>query len=170
MKRLIILLLALLFVTGCGVKKEEVKVTKTDEAVKHNAGKTTDSIKEKTDAGKEEAEINTPSEENRGSGKKNTQEYLNLKSSETSSKVGSNALVTGYIADVVIREKVAYLNFDGKYPKNTFTAVIFPDKFEAFGDLMNFKNKTVEVRGKIGTYGGKPQIILNNKNQIRVIN
>jgi DNA/RNA endonuclease YhcR with UshA esterase domain len=78
--------------------------------------------------------------------------------------------VTGYVADVVIRDKVAYLNFDGKYPKNTFTAVIFPEKYELFGDLKSYKNKTVEVKGKIGTYSGKPQIILNNKNQIRVIN
>jgi DNA/RNA endonuclease YhcR with UshA esterase domain len=169
MKRLIIVLLALLFITGCGVKKEEVKVTKTDETVKQNSGKITDSIKMKTELSKEE-ESSATQEENRGSGKKNPQEYVNLKPSETSSKIGSNALVTGYVADVVIREKVAYLNFDGKYPKNTFTAVIFPEKYELFGDLMSYKNKTVEVKGKIGTYSGKPQIILNNKNQIRVIN
>jgi DNA/RNA endonuclease YhcR with UshA esterase domain len=169
MKRLIIVLLALLFVTGCGVKKEEVKVTKTDETVKQSTGKVTDSIREKTEQNKEE-ESSSTQEENRGSGKKNPQEYVNLKPSEAASKIGSNALVTGYVADVVIREKVAYLNFDGKYPKNTFTAVIFPEKFEVFGDLMSYRNKTVEVKGKIGTYGGKPQIILNNKNQIRIIN
>ena len=169
MNRLIILLLALLFVTGCGKKKEEVIVTKTGETVKQNSVKITDSIKVKTELSKEE-ESTAPPEENRGGGRKNPQEYINLKPSETSSKVGSNALVTGYVADVVIRDKVAYLNFDGKYPKNTFTAVIFPEKYELFGDLKSYKNKTVEVKGKIGTYSGKPQIILNNKNQIRVIN
>jgi hypothetical protein len=168
MKRLIILLLALGFVMGCGKKKEEVTVRKTDESVKENTVKVSDTIKDK--AGKEEEdESKSPPDENRGSGKRNTQEYLNLKTSETASKVGSMAVVTGYVADVVIREKVAYLNFDGGYPKNTFTAVIFPDKYELFGDLMSYKNKTVEVKGKIGQYGGKPQIILNNKNQIRVM-
>lgn len=165
MKRIIIVLLSLLFVIGCGKKKEEVTVTKTDETV--TTGKITDSIKENKD---EEVESKTPPDENKSSGKRNSLEYLNLKTSEAASNVGSNALVTGYVADVVIREKVAYLNFDGKYPKNTFTAVIFPDKFEVFGDLMSYKNKTIEVKGKIGIYGGKPQIILNNKNQIRVIN
>lgn len=170
MKRLIILLLALGFVMGCGKKKEEVTVTKTDAPVNQNKGKTTDSTGVKTETtAEEEEESKSPQDENRGSGNRNSQEYVNLKASETSSKIGSNALVTGYVADVVIREKVAYLNFDGKYPKNTFTAVIFPDKFELFGDLMSYKNKTVEVKGKIGQYSGKPQIILNNKNQIKVL-
>lgn len=169
MKRLIILLLALGFVMGCGKKKEEVTVTKTDAPVNQNKGKTTDSTGVKTETTSEEEEGKSPQDENRGSGNRNTQDYVSLKASETSSKIGSNALVTGYVADVVIREKVAYLNFDGKYPKNTFTAVIFPDKFELFGDLMSYKNKTVEVKGKIGQYSGKPQIILNNKNQIKVL-
>ena len=169
MKRLIILLLALGFVLGCGKKKEEVTVTKTNAPVSQNKGKTTDSIGVKTETTAEEEEGKSPPDENRGSGNRNSQEYVSLKTSETSSKIGSNALVTGYVADVVIREKVAYLNFDGKYPKNTFTAVIFPDKFELFGDLTSYKNKTVEVKGKIGQYSGKPQIILNNKNQIKVL-
>ncbi len=168
MKRLIIILLSLGVVMGCGKKKEDVTVTKTDVAVKQKTGETTDSTEKRIETTKED-EGKSTFEENRGSGNRNTQEYVNLKSSETSSKIGSYALVTGYVADVVIREKVAYLNFDGKYPKNTFTAVIFPDKFEMFGDLTAFKNRTVEVKGKIGQYGGKPQIILNNKNQIKIL-
>jgi DNA/RNA endonuclease YhcR with UshA esterase domain len=170
MKRLIILLLALGFVLGCGKKKEEVIVTKTGETAEQKTGKTADTVKEKIVVSKDaEEEGKSPPDENRGSGNRNTQEYVNIKTSEAASKVGSMAVVTGYVADVTIREKVAYLNFDGKYPKNTFTAVIFPDKYELFGDLMSYKNKTVEVKGKIGQYGGKPQIILNNKNQIRVM-
>jgi hypothetical protein len=169
MKRLLILLLSLGFVMGCGNRKEEVSVTKKNVAVKQNVN--TDSLKEKIENSKEEDGENTNSSvENRSGGNKNSREYLNLKTTETASKIGSNAVVTGYVADVVIREKVAYLNFDSKYPKNTFTAVIFPDKFEVFGDLLNYKNKTIEVKGKIGQYSGKPQIILNNKNQLRVIN
>jgi hypothetical protein len=169
MKRLLIVLLSLGFVMGCGKKKEEVTVTKTNEPVNQSALKNTDSIKEKVEsATEEEEESKPPPDGNKSSGNRN--EYINLKASETADKVGSKAVVTGYVADVVIREKVAYLNFDGKYPRNTFTAVIFPDKFEVFGDLMSYKNKTIEVRGKIGTYSGKPQIILNNKNQIRIVN
>lgn len=166
MKRLIILLFSFILLTACGQKKEEVKITKTDEPKKEAASeerKITTETESTEDVETKEEPVSKP--------EKNTSaQYLNLKSSEAASKKGSNAIVTGYVADVVVREKVAYLNFDNKYPKNTFTAVIFPDKFEVFGNLMDYKNKTVEVKGKIGEYNGKPQIILNNKSQLKVVN
>lgn len=167
MKRILILLFAFSIITGCGQKKEEVKVNKTDEPKKENLTAQKETQKEET---KENAETDATEENNTISGRKNTSQTVNIKSSEAASKIGSNAVVTGYVADVTIREKVAYLNFDGKYPKNTFTAVVFADKFDYFGDLMVYKNKTVEVKGKIGQYSGKPQIILNNKSQIKVLN
>ena len=74
----------------------------------------------------------------------------------------------GYVTDVVIREKVAYLNFDKKYPKNSFSAVIFSEKFSEVGDLNIYKNKNVEVKGIISTYKGKSQIIISSKNQIKL--
>lgn len=167
MKRILILLFSFSIITGCGQKKEEVKVNKTDEPKKENLTAQKETPKEET---KENAETDATEENNTISGRKNTSQTVNIKSSEAASKIGSNAVVTGYVADVTIREKVAYLNFDGKYPKNTFTAVVFADKFDYFGDLMVYKNKTVEVKGKIGQYSGKPQIILNNKSQIKVLN
>lgn len=166
MKRLIILLFSFILLTACGQKKEEVKITTTDEPKKEAAAEE----KEKITETESTEETETPEEPASKPQKKTSQQYITLKSSETAGNKGSYAVVTGYIADVVIREKVAYLNFDNKYPKNTFTAVIFPDKFEVFGNLMDYKNKTVEVKGKIGEYNGKPQIILNNKSQLKVVN
>ena len=142
MKRILILLFSFSLITGCGQKKEEVKVNKTEEPKKENLTAQKETPKE------EPKEEEATEEGNTSSGKKNTSQTVNLKSSETASKIGSNAVVTGYVADVTVREKVAYLNFDGKYPKNTFTAVVFADKFDYFGDLMIYKNKTVEVKGK----------------------
>jgi len=166
MKHLIILLFSFVLLTGCGQKKEEVKVTKTDEPKKEAVGEENKITSETENTGETETKEETVSKPD----KKTSAQYVNLKSSETVGNKGSNAVVTGYVADVVVREKVAYLNFDNKYPKNTFTAVIFPDKFEVFGDLMDYKNKTVEVKGKIGEFNGKPQIILNNKSQLKIIN
>ena len=165
MKHLIILLFSFVLLTGCGQKKEEVKITKTDEPKK-------EAVEEKKITAETENTEETETKEETVSkpDKKTSAQYVNLKSYETAGNKGSNAVVTGYVADVVVREKVAYLNFDNKYPKNTFTAVIFPDKFEVFGDLMDYKNKTVEVKGKIGEFNGKPQIILNNKSQLKIIN
>ncbi|MFA7359447.1 MAG: hypothetical protein WC139_00275 [Candidatus Kapaibacterium sp.] len=165
MKHIIIFLFSFVLLTGCGQKKEEVKITKTDEPIK-------EAVEEKKLTTETESieETETQEETVTKPEKKTSAQYVNLKSSETAGNKGSNAVVTGYVADVVVREKVAYLNFDSKYPKNTFTAVIFPDKFEVFGDLMDYKNKTVEVKGKIGEFNGKPQIILNNKSQLKVVN
>lgn len=166
MRYLIIIIFSFVLLTACGQKKEEVKITKTEEPKKETVvedKKITTETESKEEAETKEEPVSKP--------EKNTSaQYVNLKSTETSGKKGSNAIVTGYVADVVVREKVAYLNFDNKYPKNTFTAVIFPDKFEVFGDLMDYKNKTVEVKGKIGEFNGKPQIILNNKSQLKVVN
>ncbi|MBN8569356.1 MAG: hypothetical protein J0M18_06970 [Ignavibacteria bacterium] len=95
-------------------------------------------------------------------------EAVSLKSKQTAKYIGKNAVVTGYITDVYKNEKVAYLNFDGKFPKNSCAAVIFKDDFGKFGDLNRFKNKNVEVSGIISEYNGKPQIILKSTSQLKV--
>ena len=95
-------------------------------------------------------------------------EAISLKSKQTAKYIGKNAIVSGYIADVYKNEKVAYLNFDGKFPKNSCAAVIFKDDFGKFGDLNRFKNKNVEVSGIISEYNGKPQIILKSTSQLKV--
>jgi len=92
-----------------------------------------------------------------------------LSTGDAKNHVNENAIVRGYVADVVEREKVAYLNFDKKYPKNSFSAVIFDDKFSEVGELNIYKNQNVEIKGTITIYKDKPQIIITSKNQIRLI-
>lgn len=95
-------------------------------------------------------------------------EAVSLKAMQTAKYIGKNAVVTGYIADVYKNEKVAYLNFDAKFPKNSCAAVIFKDDFGKFGNLNRFKNKNVEVSGIISEYNGKPQIILKSTSQLKI--
>ena len=97
-------------------------------------------------------------------------EAVSLKSKQTAKYIGKNAVVTGYIADVYKNEKVAYLNFDAKFPKNSCAAVIFKDDFKKFGDVNRFKNKNIEVSGIISEYNGKPQIILKSTSQVKITN
>lgn len=139
-----------LFIVSCGRKQEEVKVYKN--SAKDTAGNVsgqTDSVNKNTSAAGEN--------------------IIKITSSEANSHINANAVVKGYVADVVIREKVAYLNFDKKYPKNTFSAVIFEGKFSEVGDLSIYKNQNVEVKGIITEYKGKPQIIVSSKNQISIV-
>ncbi|MBV6478888.1 MAG: hypothetical protein HGGPFJEG_01645 [Ignavibacteria bacterium] len=88
---------------------------------------------------------------------------------EAKNHIGDSITVHGYVADVYVSEKVAYLNFDNKFPKNTFTCTIFKKYFTSFGDLTGFKNKNVLVTGKISIYKNKPQMILYFKHQIKIL-
>ncbi|MCE1163947.1 MAG: hypothetical protein LWX07_00935 [Bacteroidetes bacterium] len=167
MRNTIFLLVVVFLLNGCGKKKEEVIVSKKEEP---NTVQKEELRSDDAPVKKETASENQTAGSNLQKQNKSTEEYIKLKSSETSGKIGQNALVTGYVAEVNVREKVAYLNFEKRYPGNIFTAVVFPDKYEQFGDLNRFKGKNVEVRGRIGQYKGKPQIIMNGKEQIKIIN
>jgi len=92
-----------------------------------------------------------------------------ITSKEVKTHVGDSLVIKGFVADIYLSDKVAYLNFENKFPKNIFSCAIFSNKFDEFGDLSRFKNKNVEVNGKILTYKNKPQVILNSKDQIRII-
>ncbi len=67
-------------------------------------------------------------------------------------------------------KKTTYINFGQPYPNSTFTVVIFE------GDLPNFKykpseflkDKNVCITGKVKIYKSKPEIIVNNEEQIKV--
>ena len=79
------------------------------------------------------------------------------------SKVQSTFLTKG-------DKKTTYINFGNPYPNTTFTVVIFE------GDLPNFKNtpseylkdKSVCITGKVKIYKGKPEMIVNKEEQIKV--
>jgi len=67
-------------------------------------------------------------------------------------------------------KKTTYINFGNPYPNTTFTVVIFE------GDLPNFKNtpsvylkdKNVCITGKVKIYKGKPEMIVNKEEQLKV--
>ena len=152
MRYLIFFLFVITFVS-CGKKQGEVEIKKLDDKKTVNVPDTSHKSKQETN------EIKSAG----------NNEIKKISSKETKSNINQNAVVTGYVADVAIREKVAYLNFDYKFPKNTFTGVIFKEKFKVFGDLSIYKNKTVEINGVITEYGKKPQIILNSISQIKIV-
>lgn len=83
--------------------------------------------------------------------------------------IGDSLNVTGFVAEVYLNDKVAYLNMENKFPKNIFSCAVFSSKFDVFGDLSKYKGKNIEVTGKISTYKNKPQIILNSKEQIKFL-
>ena len=99
-------------------------------------------------------------------------ESISLKkitSKEIRHYLGDSLCVSGYVAEVYLSEKVAYLNMENKFPKNIFSCAVFSEKFDVFGDLSAFKGKNIEVTGRVTTFKNKIQIILNSKDQIKII-
>ena len=77
--------------------------------------------------------------------------------------------VTGTVVQVSIRPTVAILDFDKPYPDTPFTAVIFEANIGQFGDLQKLRGRSVEVSGTVTEYRGKPEIILETTNQLKLV-
>ena len=92
-----------------------------------------------------------------------------IPASQAKEFIGSEKAVTGMIVEVNQAEKMVRLNFDKRFPGQTFTAIIFAAKTNLFSDLPKLKGKMVEVRGKIVEYRGRPQIVLVSTNQLQVL-
>ncbi|MHB8337937.1 MAG: hypothetical protein ACYDEE_11030 [Ignavibacteriaceae bacterium] len=86
------------------------------------------------------------------------------------SKKGENETVIGIDSQVYhSRGGKCFLDIDGDYPDNTFTAVIFKSDVKKFKDIDKYEGKEIQVKGKIKEYNGKPEIILKSKSQIEII-
>jgi len=82
---------------------------------------------------------------------------------------GQVMIVTGRVAQVTIRPNANFLNLDKPYPNSPFTIVIFPQQRELFGDLNALRGKSVEIKGQVRSYRDKPEIVLDNTNQLTVL-
>ena len=88
---------------------------------------------------------------------------------EAASHIGETATVEGTATEVkVSRGGTTFVDIDGMYPSQTFTAVIFASDTGAVGDLSSLQGKTVDVTGTIRLYRGKLEIIVKSRAQISV--
>ncbi len=83
--------------------------------------------------------------------------------------INSEAVVVGKVVEVNKAEKLVRLNFEKPFPNQPFTAVIFSNKTNLFPEIEKAKNKTVEVKGMIAEYRGRPEIIITRTNQLRIL-
>ncbi len=83
--------------------------------------------------------------------------------------IGKQVTVTGVVAQVSFRPGLVFLNFDKRYPSNSFTAIVRSSRTNEFEDLAGFKGKTVAVKGKVVDYNGKPEIELRAKSQLKLL-
>ncbi len=83
---------------------------------------------------------------------------------------GQEVTVAGTIVHTYDSGKVTFLNFDDDY-RNTLTIVLFPDSYDAFPQkpARYFKDKQVQVTGKVKMYEGAPEIVIDDPAQIQVV-
>jgi DNA/RNA endonuclease YhcR with UshA esterase domain len=84
--------------------------------------------------------------------------------------VGQTVTVEGTVSNVhtVTRSGVTFIDIDGRFPDNTFAAIIFAKDTSKFPNLDALNGKTVDITGQVRLYHGKPEIILNEATQIKV--
>jgi hypothetical protein len=83
---------------------------------------------------------------------------------------GSQACVRGAVLKVFTSKSgTVFLDFCENYSQCPFTAVIFKSAVKKFENLKEFEGKIVEIEGMIKTYKGKPEIILEQPEQIKIV-
>ncbi|MEA3329037.1 MAG: thermonuclease family protein [Candidatus Omnitrophota bacterium] len=92
---------------------------------------------------------------------------------EAAGHIGEFYTVRGRVTSTFASKKVVFLNF-GRDWHEDFTVAIFKSNLGLFEDkaidpVVFYKNKQIEVTGKIKFYNG-PEIIINHPSQIKVIN
>ena len=86
---------------------------------------------------------------------------------EAAKHVGETATITDRVDGVHQSGKGnIFLNMEGKYPNQAFTAFIPSSSAGQFSQPQQYEGRTVSVSGKITLYHGKPEIIVNSRSQI----
>ena len=89
---------------------------------------------------------------------------------EAGDYVSEVKVVEGRIEEVNSNQRITYLNFEGEYPDNCFTGIVWKNYKQRFPkNLSSYENKTVRIEGLITTYDGNPQIELRDAAQVEIL-
>ena len=96
-----------------------------------------------------------------------------LTAAQAKDHIGETATVCGVVASANYatrsKRQPTFLNLDKAYPDHIFTAVIWQEDRTKFGTPeTELKGKRICVTGKIQEFQGKPEIVLRERNQLKV--
>lgn len=107
-----------------------------------------------------------------GPGRALAEEVPRIPAAEAAHHVGEEAVVCGHVASAAffpsVKGRPTFVNLDRPYPDQTFTVVIWErtrSLFEVPPERL-MDGRSVCVRGRIETYKGKPQIVVDDPDQI----
>ena len=86
---------------------------------------------------------------------------------EAAKHVGELVIVQGKVEQIVLTVNLtSHINFGGLYPNHVFTATILKARQSFFSGVKGYEGKVIQVRGVVRLYRGKPEIVLNDPDQI----
>jgi DNA/RNA endonuclease YhcR with UshA esterase domain len=92
-----------------------------------------------------------------------------IAAADAKAHVGQTLTVEGVVSEVhtAASGRATFIDFGGRYPNNTFTAVIFSRDVTKFSNVDALNGKTVDITGPVRVHNGRPEIILNDPGQIK---
>ncbi len=85
--------------------------------------------------------------------------------------IGKTVTVVDTVSDVYVSKSgIYFLNMGDQFSNNAFTAVIYKSDISKFHDIESMEGKVVEVTGKVKFYHGKPEIVVEEREQIKLGN
>ncbi|MCE6957678.1 nucleotide-binding protein [Cereibacter sphaeroides] len=85
---------------------------------------------------------------------------------EAASVVGTTATVEGMVSQVAEHRGTIFINMGGRYPNQSFHAVIFDDNAGLFPGIAAIEGEMVAIHGLVELYKGRPEIIVTSPDQI----
>ena len=92
-----------------------------------------------------------------------------IAAADAKAHVGQTVTVEGVVSEVhtAASGRATFIDIGGRYPNNTFTAVIFSRDVTKFSNVDALNGKTVDVTGPVRLHNGRPEIILNDQGRIK---
>jgi hypothetical protein len=94
---------------------------------------------------------------------------LKISAVEATNYYNPDVVITGKVAQVTIRPTITFINLDKPFPDSPFAVVIIHKHSSFYGDANALRGKTIEVKGEVKEYNGKPEMMLDSTNQLTVI-
>jgi hypothetical protein len=92
-----------------------------------------------------------------------------IPAAQAASHAGETATVVGVLTNVHTNaNKNIFLDIGGVYPDNVFSGVIFGKGMHNPPDFSTLIGKTIAITGQIKIYYGKPEIVINSADQVKV--
>jgi DNA/RNA endonuclease YhcR with UshA esterase domain len=90
--------------------------------------------------------------------------------SQAKDHAGQIVTIEGAVAEVhhTASGNATFVDMGGRYPNNVFTGVLFSDDASKYPEIDSLAGKTIDITGAIKLYQGRPEIILNDPEQIKV--